>query len=123
MSTYNVELGDKDQSDQDRANPTTVHTTESAEGEFLERVTLDLPGRPEADVSHADGAPCEECRETRESQKPVENVATLLGDQLEIRERREGEDEEDRHEGPGGLVDLKTSAWDLQNKDWNDVRR
>lgn len=73
-------------------------------------MTLDLPCTAETDVSQADGAPGEEGGETRKGQKPVENLASFLGDKLEIGNWGECEDEADRDEGSRSLINLEKSA-------------
>jgi hypothetical protein len=50
MNSYDVELGDENQDDEDDTEPRAVDTTHCFEWEFFQRVALDDPGLAESDA-------------------------------------------------------------------------
>lgn len=68
---YNIELSDEDQAQNDQRQPRAPNTTQGAEGELVNGVSLDLPGPPEAQVGDIDGHPGENRGKTRQRKQPI----------------------------------------------------
>lgn len=98
--TYDVELGDENEDDEDESEPGADHAAESEEGELLKRVALLDPSAPEADagekrrssvsslseedhsdvLAQANRSPGEESGQARKSEEPVKDDASLRKD-------------------------------------------
>lgn len=66
----------------------------------------DVPCRAEADMGHGDAAEDEERRETGQGEKPVEDVATSVGVQIDKRQTSEEKLKEGDRNGTALLVDI-----------------
>lgn len=82
-----------------------VHATEGAERDLVQGVALLEPRGAEADVGQADGAPSEKGGETRQGEQPVKD-GRALSVEVNIRQRGEGTDGEDRDERAAGAVNV-----------------
>lgn len=72
--------GQEHQNTQNQSNPGAPNTKDGAEGELIKGVAVILPGRAEADMGQADGAPGEESGQTGQSLEPVEHLRTVVVD-------------------------------------------
>lgn len=84
-------LRDEHQHVEEEADPGPDHARLRAEGELVQRVSLQPPALAEADVRQADGAPGEDRREAGQGEHPRKGLA-LLG-------RRGKEAQEAQHRG------------------------
>jgi len=100
-----VELSDKDETQEDETEPRSVDTSSGGERKLLDRVTLNLPGLSESNVAHADGHPGEDGGKTRKGQEPVKDLTTVSGD-VDIGDRSEDQDGDDRGQRSTGLVNV-----------------
>ena len=92
-----IELCYEHQNDEDQPRPGAPDAKHGAEGEFLDRMALDLPCFSETNVAETDGAPREECRETAKREKPVEDEGPARGE-VDVCQKPKEEDEDERPE-------------------------
>ena len=100
-----VEGSDEAEDVEEESDPGSGDTEHGRERQLVETATCELPRATVADVSEADGAPCEEGGQTRKREEPVEDLTALGG------EADEGDEAEGEGEGHGDpraavLVDL-----------------
>lgn len=98
-------MSDQDQDVECKADPGTDDSRLRAEGQFVERVTLDSPGLAEADVRETDGAPGEDGAETTERQHPRKRLVLFARGGEESQEAQGGS-EKDGKERSAATVDV-----------------
>lgn len=107
MNTYDVELGDQAKDVENETDPGSPNTKLRGEWKVIGGTSGTSPGGTESDVSKADGAPGQEVGETRKSQKPVEDLASLWC-KVDIGEETEEKDEDECNVWATLFVNLST---------------
>ena len=92
------ELGNQDQDVEDEADPGADHSGLRAEGQFVQRVTLELPCPAEADMRQTDRAPRKDGTETTERDHPREGQLFFArsGEESQEAQNRSEKDGEER---------------------------
>lgn len=98
-------LSNEDNEDEDKANPGSADAKGGMERDLVESAAVELPGRSEADVGQADGAPGEESGKTGKSEEPVEDDNTA-GAVRHVGEAAESNDDDGREQGATGAINV-----------------
>ena len=109
MGTY---LSDEHEDDEDEAKPGAPNAEDGLEGQLVKGVALVLPCSAETDVGEADGAPCEQSRQARELEEPLEYSLTR-GSQVDVRQRRTSNDGEGAEQRATSAVDVGEDLWSI----------